>query len=260
VTAAPGDAALRPWEALLCVLAALTGLIAMGPLLVDRLGLLGITLSEVGFVALPTVGFLQSRGIPPLASLGLTRARLGSVAGGILCGAGGFWLVALLESTVLERLMPVPEPIKESLRRLVVPGAGPRLLLLDVLALALAPALCEEALFRGLALPSLRPRLGAAGAVAVTALLFAGFHLSIYRFIPTAILGALLGAVRLGAGSLWPAIFAHATNNLLVLLLVRAGLDAPPTPNSVAGLAGLVTAVVALTVGLALVGRSQQPA
>ena len=169
--------ALRPWEALLCVLAALTGLIAMGPLLVDRLGLLGITLSELGFVALPTVGFLQSRGLPPVASLGLSRARLGAVAGGILCGAGGFWLVALLEATVLERLLPVPEAVKESLRRLVVPGSGPRLLFLDVVALALTPALCEEALFRGLALPSLRPRLGTAGAVAVTALLFAGFHL-----------------------------------------------------------------------------------
>jgi membrane protease YdiL (CAAX protease family) len=131
---------------------------------------------------------------------------------------------------------------------------------LDVVALALAPALCEEALFRGLALPSLATRLGGRAAIVVTALLFAAFHLSLYRFVPTALLGILLGALRWRSGSLWPAVAFHAANNALVLTLVRSGRDNPPLPTSVVGLAGLAAAVVALTVGVALVVRSPQRA
>ncbi len=251
---------LRPVEALLCVLAALTGLVTIGPLLVAHLGLAGIILSELMLVGLPTVGFLQARGLPPLVSLGLGRARALSIAGGLLAGAGGFWLVALLESTVLERFLPVPPELQESLRRLVAPGSGGAHLALEVVALALSPALCEEALFRGLALPSLRTRMGGLPAVVITALLFAGFHLSPYRFIPTALLGVLLGVVRLAGGSLWPAVAFHAVNNLLVLLMAWSGFPHgdPPSPSTVAGLAAVGAAVVALTSGLVLVAWSKQ--
>jgi membrane protease YdiL (CAAX protease family) len=251
---------LRPWEAFLCVGSALLGLITVGPVLVAQLGLLGIVLSEFVLVGLPTVGFLQAKGLPPFAAMGLGRVSPLAIVGGVLAGAGAFWLVAVLEATLFERLLPVPAPVKESLRRLVVPGSGPRLIVLDILALAIAPAVCEEALFRGLALPSLRARWGTAAAIFVTAVLFAGFHLSLYRLAPAALLGVLLGIVAVRSRSLWPAIAFHTVNNTLVILLVRAGRDAPPSPWSVVGLAGLVAAVIALTVGLLIVRTSKQPA
>jgi sodium transport system permease protein len=247
---------VKPLEALLCVAASLAGLLALGPLFTQHLGLAGIVLSEAGLVGLPTVGFLRARGLPVLSSLGMGRVRPGALIGGALAGAGGFWLVALFE-VGMERWLPVPVQIKESLRQIV---AGTRFLGWDVVALALAPAVCEEALFRGLAQPALRARLGGWGAILVTALLFAGFHLSWYRFMPTAILGVALGFLRDRSGSLWPSVLFHAINNTLVLLLVRSGRDAPPPPTNVTGLAGLAAAVIALTVGLALVARSPQRA
>jgi sodium transport system permease protein len=248
---------LRPFEALLCVLAALLGLLAIGPLLVDRLGLLGIAVSEVGLVGLPTVAFLQARGLPVAAALGLDRVQARTLCGAIFAGAGAFWIVALLESVVLERVLPVPPSLRESLRRMVVPGAGPRLLAADVLALALAPALCEEALFRGLLLPALLPR-GRAVAIGVTALTFASFHFSIYRFLPTALLGVVLGLVRVASGSLWPAIAFHAVNNVLVIAMVRLGRDAPPLPPRPLGTLGLGAAVITLAIGWTLVSPRAQ--
>jgi sodium transport system permease protein len=244
---------VKPAEALLCVAASLVGLLTLGPLLSQRLGLPGVMVSELGLVLLPAVGFLQARGLPVAETLGLSRVHFWPVVGGALAGAGGFWLVALVE-VGLDRLFPAPPELVDSLRRLVV---GP--MWLDVLALALAPALCEEALFRGLTLPSLASRIGGRWAVLSTALLFAGFHLSLYRFLPTALLGLVLGTVRWRSGSLWPAIAFHAVNNALVLTLVRMGRDNPPLPTNVVGLAGLGSAVIALTVGVALVFRSPQP-
>jgi membrane protease YdiL (CAAX protease family) len=245
---------VKPYEALLCVAACLMGLLALGPIFVQHLGLLGILLSETALVGLPTVGFVQARGLPVIPSLGLAWPRLGPVVGGALAGFGGFWLVGLLE-VGLERVLPVPADLKESLRQLV---AGPQFILWDIIVLALSPAVCEEALFRGLAQPSLRSRLGAWPAIVITALLFAGFHLSLYRLVPTALLGVLLGILREKSGSLWPSMVFHALNNTLVLTLVRSGRDAPPLPTNVVGLAGLVAAVIALTLGLALVFRSPQ--
>jgi membrane protease YdiL (CAAX protease family) len=249
----PADARLRPLEALLCVLASLTGLITLGPLLVSRLGLYGVLLSELALVGLPTLGFLQARGVS-LSSL-VGRARASSIVGAILLGAGAFWLVALLESTVLERVLPVPPAVRDSLRQFAAPGAP---LWLDLLALSLAPAVCEEALFRGVAQPAFEPRLGRAGALVAAALLFALFHLSPYRLVPTALLGLLLGAVRLWSGALWPAIAFHLTNNTLVLVFTRVGLDEPPLPGTRAGLFGLCGSVVALTSGIAILTRRAQ--
>jgi sodium transport system permease protein len=245
---------VKPLEALLCVAASLIGLMTLGPILVQHLGLGGIVLSELILLALPTVGFLQARGLPVASALGLSRFSLSTVMGGALAGFGAFWLVALLE-VLLEKILPVPPQLEESLRQLV---NGPAPLVVDVLALAVMPALCEEGLFRGLVQPSLARRLGARAAIVTTALLFAGFHLSIYRFLPTALLGMFLGYLRQRTGSLWPPVAFHAVNNALVLTLVRSGRDNPPQPTTVVGLAGLAAAVIALTGGIALVARSPQ--
>jgi sodium transport system permease protein len=247
---------VKPLEALLCVAASLIGLMTLGPILVQHLGLVGIVLSELILLLLPTIGFLQARGLPVAFSLGLSTINLSALVGGALAGAGAFWLVALLE-VLLERILPVPPQLEESLRHLV---NGPSSVIWGVLALAVTPALCEEGLFRGLVQPSLTQRVGARAAIVATALLFAAFHLSIYRFLPTALLGLLLGFLRQRTGSLWPAVAFHTVNNALVLTLVRMGRDNPPQPTNVVGLAGLGGAVIALTGGIALVARSPQRA
>jgi membrane protease YdiL (CAAX protease family) len=88
----------------------------------------------------------------------------------------------------------------------------------DLLALAIAPAVCEELLFRGALQSSIANRWLA---LVVPAVAFGAFHASPKKFLPAAALGLLLGAIRARAGSLWPAVAFHAANNTLVLVLAR---------------------------------------
>lgn len=97
-----------------------------------------------------------------------------------------------------------------------------------VFALAVSPGICEELFFRGAILSGLRRDLPAWRVVLWQAVLFGAVHASIYRFAPTAVLGALLAALTLRTRSLLPAVLLHiAYNGSLVL-----GHDALPFLSS----------------------------
>ena len=95
-------------------------------------------------------------------------------------------------------------------------------------AIAIAPAVCEEILFRGLLTPVFKRGLGLWAALIVPSALFAAIHVdtmrdgtTIYYRVPFAfILGMLLAKLRLDTGSLWPPIIAHATLNATTFILV----------------------------------------
>lgn len=89
------------------------------------------------------------------------------------------------------------------------------------LAVTVAAPLFEELLFRGFLLPSLATsRLGAAGAVAVSSLLFAALHLQYDLFDMTGVflLGALFAVTRLASGSTLLTIGLHVLTNVLALV------------------------------------------
>jgi membrane protease YdiL (CAAX protease family) len=253
----PRAEALSATEALLLLLVSLVVLLTVGGVWTARLGLGGIVLGELLRVLLPTLVALQARGVPLQRGLGLGEVRqFAAPIGGALAGAGACWLVGLLESGVIERILPTPPSVIEAMRRLVLPPGGPRPLAVDLFALAIVPALCEETLFRGALVPALVPR-GRVLAVAVSAILFGAYHASIYRFFPVTLLGLLLGALRVRSRSLWPSIAFHAANNILVVLLLRSGRDGVPLPREPWGALGLITAIAFLCLGLMLVHRAQ---
>lgn len=79
--------------------------------------------------------------------------------------------------------------------------------------IALAPAVCEEMLFRGLILHALKARYRAVSAIVITAALFGAYHMSLVKFIPTGLLGLLLCYVVWRTGSIYPAMLMHFLNN-----------------------------------------------
>ena len=95
-----------------------------------------------------------------------------------------------------------------------------------VIAVVVLAPLVEEVLFRGFMLPGLAAgRLGAGGAILVTALLFATVHTQYDLFDMSAVLalGLLLGGARWFSGSLWLALGLHvAINAVAVAQLVWA--------------------------------------
>lgn len=100
-------------------------------------------------------------------------------------------------------------------------------LALAVVVVTLGP-ITEELLFRGLLLSALLRRMRPFAAVLVSALVFAAAHLPdlhwLWYGVPNlALLGIAFAWLRLRSGSLWPAIIAHACNNLLVMATLFAG-------------------------------------
>lgn len=93
------------------------------------------------------------------------------------------------------------------------------ILLVNLLMLAVIPALGEEFVFRG----SLQKVLGRwTGnhhvAIWITAIFFSAIHFQFYGFIPRMLLGAIFGYLLVWSGSLWLPILAHFMNNAMAVI------------------------------------------
>ncbi len=88
-----------------------------------------------------------------------------------------------------------------------------------LLVVAVAPAVCEEMLFRGVILHSLQTRYRVPSAIAVTAILFGLYHMSVIKFIPTGLLGLLFCIVAWKTGSIYPAMLMHFINNAISVII-----------------------------------------
>lgn len=93
---------------------------------------------------------------------------------------------------------------------------------LAVLVVSIGP-MVEELLFRGVLLSAIARYAGNGGAIVLSALLFACVHLPDLSFLwyalpNLALLGLILGWLRVQSGSIWPAVVAHGMNNLLAVV------------------------------------------
>ena len=241
------------WEAAALVALTFTALTSVGARLAAR-GLGGTVLGELLCVVVPTVLFVRARRLPA-GALGLGRLPPWATLGGALFGAGAFYLVAVALHAWIERVWPTPPELREAMKRLVIPAEGARPLVVDLLALALVPAAAEELMFRGVLWGAVRPRIGATGAIVVTAIAFGLYHGSIYRFAPAALGGLFLGVARALSGSLWPALAFHLANNAAVIVAMHLGYESPPP--SVAAIAG---AAAATAIGIVLLSHRSRRA
>jgi membrane protease YdiL (CAAX protease family) len=163
------------------------------------------------------------------------------------------WLVVGL---VAEWILPAPKEVVEGLRHAIAPTDGGRGTLLTLFLMALTPAICEEALFRGPILRGLRTRLSPAGAAILTGLLFGIYHLDPWRLLPTAILGVALSGIALASSSIIPAMVAHFVNNACLILLARLHADdTDGLPTTTKVLLGTLGAIV-LWLGIRLLRRA----
>ncbi|MFW6019037.1 MAG: type II CAAX prenyl endopeptidase Rce1 family protein [Bacteroidales bacterium] len=87
-------------------------------------------------------------------------------------------------------------------------------LLINLLIIAVLPALGEELLFRGGIQQILRELLKNKHlAIIVTAIFFSAFHMQFYGFLPRFVLGVLLGYAFYLSGNIWIPILMHFVNN-----------------------------------------------
>ena len=90
-------------------------------------------------------------------------------------------------------------------------------LLINILILAILPAIGEELTFRGVLQSFFRRNKHVA--VWLTAIIFSFIHFQFYGFIPRMLLGALLGYALVWTDNLIYSITMHATNNTMAVLL-----------------------------------------
>lgn len=185
-----------------------------GSLLLGRFGsLTALLLTQYGFFLLPAVAVVVLFGFSARETLALRLPSPRGALAAIVLGLSA-WAVAI---GLLLRLVPVPESVAKTLGDFLLLDGKPFFVVFAVFALT--PAICEEMLFRGLLLSGLR-RLGPVAAVVISALLFGLAHASVYRLLPTAFLGVVIGVTRLRTRSILPGMIIHALNNGLALSLI----------------------------------------
>lgn len=94
----------------------------------------------------------------------------------------------------------------------------------NLLIMALAPAIAEELFFRGALQKTLAQSMNAHAAIWLTAVIFSAVHLQFYGFVPRMLLGAALGYLFWLTGSIWTSVTAHFVNNALTIVLFNADL------------------------------------
>ena len=93
-------------------------------------------------------------------------------------------------------------------------------LLINLIIIAIIPAIGEELLFRGLIQKLFLKWNGKLHlSVWLTAFVFSAVHIQFLGFFPRLLLGAVLGYMLVWSGSLWLPIIAHFTNNAFAVLL-----------------------------------------
>ena len=95
----------------------------------------------------------------------------------------------------------------------------PMVLLLTVAALM--PAIGEELFFRGLLFGSWKLRLGPVKAMLLSSLIFGAFHMSLVKFLPTALLGLCFSYITWKSGSIYPGMVLHFINNLFSFFTMK---------------------------------------
>lgn len=95
----------------------------------------------------------------------------------------------------------------------------------NVLCVAILPALCEEFIHRGLLMRGLFNSISVKHALIISSICFGLMHLNIVQVFYATILGILIGFVSIVGKSIWPAVIIHFVNNFINVYLSFASAN-----------------------------------
>lgn len=192
----------------------------------------------------------------------IQRPAIGMLAGAFLLGLGT-WAIPY-EALVLSQqlgLAGIDEATLERHAKLLESWQDlPVWLLLGTLALA--PAVIEELCFRGYLFSAFSRVLTPLRTIVVTSVLFGLFHVVIAnaifveRFIPTTLVGLVLGWVAWRTGSVLPGMLMHFVHNALIELAGRYHEQLGFLGEAVEGSQHLPLSWIAIATAIALAGAS----
>lgn len=189
------------------------------------------TISSLGLFLLPAIGMALFCDASPRHYLFLHRVNDERVWLLVLASmfliAAPINFIAMLNQQMelptfmapVEQWMRSQEDLAQQLTQNMIGDGTPQLLAINLIVMALCPAITEEFFFRG-ALQRLIGKWNPNPHFVIwnAAILFSAFHLQFYGFIPRMLLGAYLGYLLLWTRSIWIPIFAHFINNATAVI------------------------------------------
>ena len=220
----------------------------------------GEAIAQWAFIFFPVIAILWYRRIDFVETLSLRRPSMIRIAGAILIAVG---MSVILHQLLAwqTRIVPIPEELDALVSK--VHGVGSSLMgfVILLIAFAVSPAVCEELLYRGVLVASLRQRLSPVTVSLLVGVLFALHHLHPYRFPLIFALGVVLTYVVLRSGSIYLCMLTHFIHNTINLILTARIQDKWLTFIRYSQEDGftkkmLITAILFLVVGIIAMEKS----
>ena len=189
----------------------------VSPILGANLGLYGTLLNEILLLVLAVALTAVVRGdfkqVFPIH-----KPKLSAVFGTILLWIGSFLAIMIITMIIAyffpEEVIGVSQGLGMEFASLTF--------IISFVIVSISPAICEEAAFRGVVMHSFDNGKNKWIAIVVTGLIFGAFHGNIWRFVPTALLGIMLGYIVYETDNMIYGALFHAINNAMPLLSIFA--------------------------------------
>ena len=189
----------------------------VSPILGANLGLYGTLLNEILLLVLAVALTAVVRGdfkqVFPIH-----KPKLSAVFGTILLWIGSFLAIMIITMIIAyffpEEVIGVSQGLGMEFASLTF--------IISFVIVSISPAICEEAVFRGVVMHSFDNGKNKWIAIVVTGLIFGAFHGNIWRFVPTALLGIMLGYIVYETDNIIYGALFHAINNAMPLLSIFA--------------------------------------
>lgn len=206
---------LKPYHGILAVVLTALFLFLINPLLFGGMGLAGTLLGELTFLVLAVVITAAARA--DFKEVFPVRRPHGFTLLGMLFMWGAVYVSVLAVTMALSYFFP--QEVYEASAGLSQEIMNSSLLA-GIVIVSIAPAVCEEAVFRGVFLNSLSGMKRKWLVIVIVGCIFGAFHGSVWKFIPTAALGMLMTYLVLETHNLFYSGLLHLVNNLVPVLLL----------------------------------------
>ena len=186
------------------------------------LNVLWLIIGQYGFILVPVIVFAKINKLNFKRVFRLNPVSIPTIVLTVVIAVVG-WMLSQYATIILTHLYSIifnipSEKLFEGLKDFGVEKIIPENAFLGFFLIALTPAICEEALFRGVVLKAYENR-GTIRAIFISAILFSIIHFSIIRTIGPLIIGIIAGYLVVKSNSIIPGAIAHFTFNGLSLSL-----------------------------------------
>ena len=172
-----------------------------------------------------------------------------------VAASGLMYVGALIFESIVSSLINMffPEQVNATNTGLEKTLVGDNVLV-SILIVAVAPAICEEMLFRGFIQSGFSRKYKPAATIFLVSIFFGAYHTSLVKLIPTAMLGGCFAIVLYYTESIFLTMILHFTNNALaVLMMYYPGFFERTFPILTSAEMNVFESLIVATIGIIIV-------